>query len=376
VRSLSRRSPGLARSQIRVSINPGGGDLAGEWVLRMQTPNPQQSGLAGLGRGLRAAIVVPSLFALGLLVIKQPQMAGFSVFGTFAHLVMVNYAAPRRTRAAQAAILTFSGAILVTLGTLASVSTWLAAAGAFSAGFLSKWPAFLRGYIPVIRTALLLSFMLAVGVPTPPRYLLPQLAGWFLAGLVAQPVLQFLWIPILPTNFETEPLAANSSMVGSSRWLADAICTGAALGLAVLVARLLHLAHAFWVVLGVLPVLGARGASRTRTFWQQQAATALGFLVGAILVAIAGANQACYWIILPCIIFFSAYASSALGFIEGQAGFTVFAVVLFCILSPLQRQVGLLRVEDVAIGGIVSLLVASLQRFGETYAPQPFSRPP
>jgi hypothetical protein len=57
------------------------------------------------------------------------QMAGFSVFGTFAHLVMVNYGAPKGTRAAQAAILTFLGAILVTLGTLASVSTWLAVAG-------------------------------------------------------------------------------------------------------------------------------------------------------------------------------------------------------------------------------------------------------
>jgi hypothetical protein len=57
------------------------------------------------------------------------QMAGFSVFGTFAHLVMVNYGAPKGTKAAQAAILTFLGAILVTLGTLASVSTWLAVAG-------------------------------------------------------------------------------------------------------------------------------------------------------------------------------------------------------------------------------------------------------
>jgi hypothetical protein len=47
----------------------------------------------------------------------------------FAHLVMVNYGAPKGTRAAQAAILTFLGAILVTLGTLASVSTWLAVAG-------------------------------------------------------------------------------------------------------------------------------------------------------------------------------------------------------------------------------------------------------
>lgn len=52
----------------------------------------------------------------------------------------------------------------------------------------------------------------------------------------------------------------------------------------------------------------------------------------------------------------------------GQAGFTVFVVVLFCILSPSQRRVGMLRVEDIALGGALSLFVASLQRFGETFA--------
>jgi hypothetical protein len=65
------------------------------------------------------------------------------------------------------------------------------------------------------------------------------------------------------------------------------------------------------------------------------------------------------------VIFFSAYASTAFGFVAGQAAFTVFAVVLFCILSPAQGQVGLLRVEDIAIGGVLSLLVASLQRIGQ-----------
>jgi hypothetical protein len=39
--------------------------------------------------------------------------------------------------------------------------------------------------------------------------------------------------------------------------------------------------HAFWVVLGVLPVLSASGASAVRTFWQEQAGTLIGFLVSA-----------------------------------------------------------------------------------------------
>jgi uncharacterized membrane protein YccC len=49
----------------------------------------------------------------------------------------------------------------------------------------------------------------------------------------------------------------------------------------------------------------------------------------------------------------------------GQAAFTLFAVVLFCILLPRQTPAGLLRLEDIAIGGAVSLAVGALLRFGE-----------
>lgn len=104
------------------------------------------------------------------------------------------------------------------------------------------------------------------------------------------------------------------------------------------------------------------------TFWHQQAGTLLGFLLGVSLVAAMGGHQAWYWITLPCIIFAATYAWSTMGLTLGQAGFTVFVVVLFCILSPSQRRVGMLRVEDIALGGALSLFVASLQRFGETFA--------
>jgi hypothetical protein len=77
------------------------------------------------------------------------------------------------------------------------------------------------------------------------------------------------------------------------------------------------------------------------------------------------ANQAWYWLGLPFIVLASAYAYSAGGFVAGQAAFTVFAVFLFCILLPQQRHVGISRVEDIAIGGAVSLVVGSLRNLGE-----------
>jgi uncharacterized membrane protein YccC len=138
------------------------------------------------------------------------------------------------------------------------------------------------------------------------------------------------------------------------------------MGLAVLITRLLRLDHAFWVVLGVLPVLSATGTSATRVFWQQQGGTTVGCLVGAFLLTIVGAHEMGYWLILPFIVFAATYASNAVGFMIGQAAFTVLAVVLFCILLPQATQVGMLRVEDIAIGGALSLGVGSLRRLGES----------
>jgi len=137
------------------------------------------------------------------------------------------------------------------------------------------------------------------------------------------------------------------------------------MGLAVLIARLLGLHHAFWVVLGVAPVLSMRNIPPVCTFWHQQAGTLFGFLVGAVVVATVGAHQLWYWIALPCAVFVSAYLSSAVGFTVGQAGFTAFAMVLFCLLAPLQREVGIVRIEDIAIGGAISLLVAALRHLGQ-----------
>jgi Fusaric acid resistance protein-like len=337
----------------------------------MKALNARQRRLAGLARAVRAAVVVPSLFALALLVIKQPEVAGFAVFGTFAHLVMVEYDPAGRARSAESAMLTLLGAIMVSLGTLASANVWLAVGGAIVVGFLIEFSPLTSGRIAVIRTALLLSFMLGVAVPASARSVFPHLAGWLLAGIVAQPVLLLLWIPLQTVHVAGEGRSSHESIVnpvglaGRLTWIGNAIGTGMAMGLAVLLTRLLKVDHAFWVVLGVLPVLNAKGTSATRTFWQEQGGTLIGCLVGASLVASIGAHQGWYWLTLPFIVFASAYAYSAVGFMAGQAAFTVFAVVLFCILLPQRRHIGILRVEDIAIGGAVSLVVGSLRRLGK-----------
>jgi hypothetical protein len=327
--------------------------------------------IARLVRAGRAAIVAPLLFALAVLIIKQPDIAGFAVFGTFVQLVMTNYDSPARARSVESAVLSFLGAMAISLATLASADVWLAAVGALVAGFVSESPWLARGRVANDRTALLLAFMLAVATPASVSAVYPRLAGWLLAGLAAQPILLLLWVPIRPTRTASEirhppnrePVSVR--LDPASSWIGNAAATGAAMAFAVILTRLLKLDHAFWVFLGVLPVVCARGSSPTRTFWEQQVGTLAGCLIGAILVEIIGTREAWYWAILPLTVFASAYASSAIGFMAGQAAFTVFAVVLFCILLPHQGEVGILRVGDIAIGGAMSLVAVSLRRVGE-----------
>jgi hypothetical protein len=275
---------------------------------------------------------------------------------------MVEYSSSKETRLAESGALTVLGAVLVTLGTIASTTLWSAVAGAATVGVLSRfpaeWPASVQRQVSALRPALLMTFMLTVAVPTPLHSLPPQLAGWLLAGLVAQGALLWLWLPIRSVNSVAPP--DNDSLAP----LGTVAAAGAAMGLAVLMARLLRLDHAFWVVLGVAPVLTASRTSADYTFGREQAGTLLGFLAGALLVGGVGAYQWGYWIAVPCTVFIAAYLSNAVGFMAGQAGFTAFAVVLFCILTPLQKHVGIVRIEDIATGGAISLLVGFLQRLG------------
>jgi uncharacterized membrane protein YccC len=66
------------------------------------------------------------------------------------------------------------------------------------------------------------------------------------------------------------------------------------------------------------------------------------------------------WIVLPVAILLAAYAPRAISFAAGQAGFTVVLFVLFNIIQPVGWSVGVVRVEDVAIGFAVSLGVGVL----------------
>jgi Fusaric acid resistance protein-like len=145
-----------------------------------------------------------------------------------------------------------------------------------------------------------------------------------------------------------------------SVWFLNSLRGAVALAAAVAVADLSGVQHGFWVVLGTLSVLRTSAASTGATAWRALAGTLVGFIIGAALLIGIGTNPDALWVVLPVAVAVAAYAPGTTPFLVGQAAFTVTVVVLFNLLAPVGWTVGLLRIEDVAIGCAVSLAVGLL----------------
>jgi uncharacterized membrane protein YccC len=145
-----------------------------------------------------------------------------------------------------------------------------------------------------------------------------------------------------------------------SVWFLNSLRGSLALAAAVLVADLSGVQHGFWVVLGTLSVLRTNAASTESTALRALGGTVLGFLLGALLLLGIGTSTPALWAALPIAVAVAAYAPGTLPFTLGQAAFTVVVLVLFNLLAPAGWRVGLLRIEDVALGCLVSLVVGVL----------------
>jgi uncharacterized membrane protein YccC len=150
-------------------------------------------------------------------------------------------------------------------------------------------------------------------------------------------------------------LARHASL--RSVWFRNAARGSVAIAAAVAVAYLSGVQHGFWVALGTLSVLRTTAASTGSTAMRALAGTIAGFAAGALLLLAIGTGPAALWTVLPLAVFVAAYAPGTAPFAVGQAAFTVTVVVIFNLLAPAGWQVGLLRIEDVAIGCAVSLVV-------------------
>jgi uncharacterized membrane protein YccC len=145
-----------------------------------------------------------------------------------------------------------------------------------------------------------------------------------------------------------------------SVWFRNALRGAAGLALAVAVVEVTAVEHGFWVVLGTLSVLRSNALGTGATALRAIGGTAVGFVVGsAIMIGVSGQPVA-LWVLLPFAVLVSGVVPSMISFAAGQAGFTLVVIILFNIIDPTGWEVGLTRIEDVAMGCGVSIVVGLL----------------
>ncbi len=145
-----------------------------------------------------------------------------------------------------------------------------------------------------------------------------------------------------------------------SVWFRNSLRGGIALAIAIAVVEITDVEHGFWVALGTLSVLRSNALGTGATAVRAVAGTAVGFVVGsAVMVGVAD-HSVLLWILLPAAVLVAGVAPATISFAAGQAGFTLVVVILFNIIDPVGWKVGLTRIEDVAIGCGVSIVVGLL----------------
>ena len=146
-----------------------------------------------LRRALRAAVVVPLAAALSFAVAGNTQTPLFTLFGSFALLVLADFPGNRQTRAVAYAGLGINGAVLITLGTLVSPHAWLAIVLMFVLGVAVMFAGVLSETIAAGQRPTLLTFVLPAC--TPPGPIDERLMGWAIALAVCVPAALFLLPP-------------------------------------------------------------------------------------------------------------------------------------------------------------------------------------
>jgi len=113
-------------------------------------------------------------------------------------------------------------------------------------------------------------------------------------------------------------------------------------------------------VLGALAVLRSNALSTGTTVLRVLAGTVAGLIIGSALLLALGTSPALLWALLPVAVLVAGYAPDAISFAAGQAAFTVTLLILFNIISPVGWKVGLIRIEDIALGCAAGLIVGIL----------------
>jgi hypothetical protein len=160
-----------------------------------------------------------------------------------------------------------------------------------------------------------------------------------------------------------KPLASARERAGAhvgwnSVWLHNSVRGAIGLAIAVLLADVTSVQHSFWVLLGTLSVLRSNALNTGQNAMRAVLGTVLGSIIGAGMLQVIGHHGNVLWLLLPVAILIAGIAPAAISFTAGQAAFTVTLVILFNIGQNPDWHIVLLRIQDIALGCGVSVVVA------------------
>lgn len=166
-------------------------------------------------------------------------------------------------------------------------------------------------------------------------------------------------IPAPPIPDGWDDIRANATL--RSPWARLSLRVGLGLAIAVLVVQFTGLAHGLWVVLGVTSVLRFDGLTTMRTAGYALLGTFAGAALGYLVLASDTSYVAVLWVVLVVVTFLAVWVPPAIGFAWGQAAFSLFVIVAFTLMTwPPDLATAPQRLEDVAVGAAVSVVVALL----------------
>ena len=150
--------------------------------------------LNALHKAVKVAFAVTAGLAIGTLI-GNGALSLFAAFGSVALLLFADFPGSRSARLGGYLLLVPIGAVLITLGTLASTTPWLAVGGMVIIGFVVLFVGVLSAATAAASRAALLAYILPVMVVGDASDILPRLAGWVIAALLAVPLAVFVWPP-------------------------------------------------------------------------------------------------------------------------------------------------------------------------------------
>jgi uncharacterized membrane protein YccC len=147
---------------------------------------------------------------------------------------------------------------------------------------------------------------------------------------------------------------------GRSVAVRNSLRTGFGLALAVVIVHLFPVDNGFWVVLGAMSVLRSSALTTGTKMLRAVLGTGIGFVLGALLISVVGVDPQVLWVLMPIVVFGSAYVPEIASFTAGQAAFTMMVLIFFNLIVPTGWSVGLIRVQDVVVGALVGVMVSLL----------------